>query len=138
MFWTQQPGSLVPLAMFFLTVAENWCKGQQPLKKWVARWSLVAFAAFRKRVCEVTAGGRFLDNCFRTLPLRHCFCHLRKIFLISAKCRHFGRGISCNDTTSLLQNHPIKRSLGDAVPAHKFSIFLAIPEENSQPRHKKV
>ena len=47
-------------------------------------------------------------------------------------------GISCNDTTSLLQNHPIKRSLGDAVPAHKFSIFVAIPEENSQRRHKKV
>ena len=129
------------MAMFFLTVAGNWCRGQQPLKKWHfegGKWSLVAFAAFRKRVCEVTGVGRFLDNCFRTLPLRHCFCHLRKIFLISAKCRHFGRGISCNDTTSLLQNHPIKRSLGDAVPAHKFSIFVAIPEENSQPTQKKV
>ena len=39
----------------------------------------MVFPAFRKRVCEVTAVGRFLDNCFPTLPLRH------RLFLSSSQ-----------------------------------------------------
>ena len=52
----------------------------------MARAALMAFAAFRKRVYEVTDVGRFLDNCFRTLPPRHQF--FTKYFFIPAITRH--------------------------------------------------
>lgn len=97
------------LSKLFSSV-RNYRKGQQPVKKWPLSGGKVAFdglCCFSQKGLAVKSRPSLAD--FWIIAFEHFHyvttsCHLRKIFLISAKSRRPGPRISCNDTASFLRS----------------------------------